>query len=203
MQQLHLHLLKQPSYISTTLPSFPPHNTKKKAVRKTQIKKNIALRQNCDQAGTILWSTQSSAWHWWVTEWYLTLNQSTHNNSKPNLMIWDIFLDWLFPLQENHFFCYRDIILKKQTTSIFRNPPVDTNSQFLWNTANQIICYPNQDIISIHQSEKLKQKPRQWLILENLNYKYHIMFITNIEFSVTGCCTSSELKFLLPCQMKQ
>jgi len=40
------------------LPS-PQH--KKKAVRKTQIKKNIALRQNCDQAGTILWSTQSSA----------------------------------------------------------------------------------------------------------------------------------------------
>jgi len=40
-------------------------------------------------------------------------------------------------------------------------------------------------------------------MLEKLNYMYHTMFLINIAFNVTALCTTSELMFLLPCQMKQ
>ena len=43
------------------------------------------------------------------------------------------------------------------------------------------------------------KKSHRWFILENLNYLYYIMFITNISFNVTALCTFSELQF----QMKQ
>jgi hypothetical protein len=70
-----------------------------------------------------------------------------------------------------------DNILKKQTTSIFRKPPEDVNSKFLWNAANQIMCYHNLDIMSIHQCEKLKHESRGQFIPENLNYTYRTMFL--------------------------
>jgi hypothetical protein len=39
---------------------------------------------------------------------------------------------------------------------------------------------------------------------EKLNYKYHIMFWTNTAWcNVAALCTTSELRFLLPSQMKQ
>jgi hypothetical protein len=70
-----------------------------------------------------------------------------------------------------------DTVLKKETTSIFRVPPEDANSNLLSNTATQITCYPNLDhIMFIHHCEKMKQKT-QWMVMqEKLNYKYHIMF---------------------------
>jgi hypothetical protein len=64
--------------------SLPPHNPKK-LYGKPQMNTNIALRQNCDQSATIWWSRQGSAWHWWVREWHLTLNESTDNGRKPTL----------------------------------------------------------------------------------------------------------------------
>jgi hypothetical protein len=186
------------------LPSLPQPtmNPKRKLYGKAKIKTDIALQQNCDQSAKIWWSTQSSTWHWWVREWRLTLNESADNNRKPTLIIRDIILGWLVLFARETFFCYRDTILKKQTNPIFRKPPVDANSKFLWNTAIQIICYPNQDTTSIHQCENLKQKYRAWFILENLNYMY-IKFLNKIVFNVTALCTTSELQFLLPCQMKQ
>jgi hypothetical protein len=57
-----------------------------------------------------------------------------------------------------------DIVLKKQTTSIFRTPPEDTNSNLLSNTATQITCYHNpHNIMFIHHCKKLKQKT-QWMV---------------------------------------
>ena len=80
-----------------------------------------------------------------------------------------------------------DTVLRKQTIIIFRVPPEDANSIFLWNTANQTTCYPNLDnIMFIHHCEKLKQKTSWWFTQEKLNYKYHIMFWTNTD---VGCCT--------------
>jgi len=51
-----------------------------------------------------------------------------------------------------------DTFLKKHSTSIFRKPPEDTNSKFLWNTATQITCYRNLDhiILYIYHSNNLK-----------------------------------------------
>ena len=40
-------------------------------------------------------------------------------------------------------------------------------------------------------------------MLEKRNYMHHIIFLTNIAFNVTALCTTSELQFLLSCQMKQ
>jgi len=51
-----------------------------------------------------------------------------------------------------------DTFLKKHSTSIFRKPPEDTNSKFLWNTATHITCYRNLDHIMLYMyhSNKLK-----------------------------------------------
>ena len=76
-------------------------------------------------------------------------------------MIWDILLDWLVPFTREHLFRYRDTILEKETTSIYRKPPVGANSKLFWNTADQIMCYPKKDIVFIHQSKNLKQKVPQ------------------------------------------
>jgi len=40
-------------------------------------------------------------------------------------------------------------------------------------------------------------------MLKELNYKYHIIFLTNIAFNVAAICTSSVLHFLLPHPMKE
>lgn len=50
-----------------------------------------------------------------------------------------------------------DTVLKKRTTSIFRQPPKDTSSISLWNTASQTTCNPNLDqIMFFHHCENLK-----------------------------------------------
>ena len=50
-----------------------------------------------------------------------------------------------------------DTIQKKHSTSIFKKPPEDANSQFLWNTATHITCYPNLDhIMFILHCENMK-----------------------------------------------
>ena len=55
----------------------PPLNQHKKSCKEQlKMKSDIALWQNCDQSVTVWWSTQSSAWHWRVGEWRLTLNKS-------------------------------------------------------------------------------------------------------------------------------
>jgi hypothetical protein len=57
-----------------------------------------------------------------------------------------------------------DTDLKKQTTSIFRVPPEDANSNLLQNTVTQTTGCPNlHHIMLIHHREKLKQK-RQWMV---------------------------------------
>ena len=70
-------------------------------------------------------------------KWRPILPQKTNLNDKRHL------LDWWVPFARETLFCYRDNILNKQTTSNFREPPEEAHSKFLWNTANQIICYPN------------------------------------------------------------
>jgi len=48
-------------------------------------------------------------------------------------------------------------VLKKHTNSIFRWPPEDASSIFLWNTATQTTCNPNLDqIMFFHHCENLK-----------------------------------------------
>jgi hypothetical protein len=97
-----------------------------------------------------------------------------------------------------------DIVLKKNSTSVFRKPHEDEHRNFFWNTATQITCYPNLDhIMFIHHCEKFMEKPSWWFKLEKLNYMYHIMFLTNIAFNVTALWSNSPLQFLLPCEMKQ
>ena len=55
----------------------PPANQYKKSCKKQlKMKFDIALRQKCDQPATVWWSTESSARHWGVEEWRLTLNKS-------------------------------------------------------------------------------------------------------------------------------
>jgi len=57
-----------------------------------------------------------------------------------------------------------DIVLKKETTFIFRTTSEDATSNFLWNTTNQTTCYPIVHHISfIHNSENLKQN-KQWIV---------------------------------------
>jgi len=51
-----------------------------------------------------------------------------------------------------------DIVLQKQTTSIFRVPPEDANSNVLWNTATQTMLSNLDHIMFIHQRENLKQR---------------------------------------------
>ena len=55
----------------------PPANKHKKSCKEQlKMKSDIALWQNCDQSVTVWWSAQSSAWHWRVGEWRLTMNKS-------------------------------------------------------------------------------------------------------------------------------
>ena len=97
-----------------------------------------------------------------------------------------------------------DIVLKKHSTSVFRKPHENKNRKFPWNTATHITCYPNFDhIMFIHHCENSKEKPSGWLMLEKLNYMYHIMFATTIALIVTALWSNSPLQFLLPCEMKQ
>jgi len=97
------HLFPQISQASSTLSrpppqSLPPHQpTPKNLYGKTQMKTDFPSQQNCDKSGTVWWSTWSSARHWWVREWRLTLNESTGSNRKPTLTIRDILLNWLVP----------------------------------------------------------------------------------------------------------
>jgi hypothetical protein len=52
-----------------------------------------------------------------------------------------------------------DTVLKKESTTVFRAPPEDANSPFLWNTATHIACYLNLDhIMFILHCENLKEK---------------------------------------------
>jgi len=97
-----------------------------------------------------------------------------------------------------------DTVLKKQTTSIFRVPPEDAKSIFFWNTASQTTCYPNlHHIMIIHQCEKLKQKIYWMVHAGKTKLQVHIMFWTNTAWhNVAALCTTSELRFVLPCQMK-
>ena len=62
-----------------------------------------------------------------------------------------------------------------------------------------------QTQITLYSSTKWKpeEKTSEWFMQEKLNYKYHIMFVTNIAFNVAALCTTSVLQFLLSCQMKQ
>jgi len=47
------------------------------------------------------------------------------------------------------------------------------------------------------------KKPTGWFMQEKMNCKYHIMFWTNAAWhNVAALCTTSELWFVLPCQMK-
>ena len=48
----------------------------------------------------------------------------------------------------------------------------------------------------------MKKITIEWFMQEKLNYKYHIMFLTNIAFNFAALCTTSVLQFLPPCQMK-
>ena len=104
LQQLLFHLLKQLPFISTTLPRFPPKQTENNLYEKTQMKTDIALRQNCDQSAKVWWSTRRCAWHWWVREWCLTLNESSNNNRTPTSTIKDVLLDWLVPFSSKPLF---------------------------------------------------------------------------------------------------
>ena len=52
-----------------------PTNIRRAVKKQLKIKFDIALWQKCDQSRTVWWSTQSSAWHWRVGEWCLTLNK--------------------------------------------------------------------------------------------------------------------------------
>jgi hypothetical protein len=79
-----------------------------------------------------------------------------------------------------------DTVLNKHTTSIFRQPPEDTSSIFIWNTATQY-----------------KWQTCGWFKLGKLNDKYHIIFFTNTVFNAAVLCTTSVLQFLLLFQMKQ
>ena len=48
------------------------------------------------------------------------------------------------------------------------------------------------------------KKPSGWFMQEKLNYKHHSMFWTNdARCNVAALCTTAELLYLLPCQMKQ
>ena len=88
-------------------------------------------------------------------------------------------------------------VLKKQTTSIFRTPPEDANSNLLWNTATQTTSSPNlHHIIFIHHCEKLKQKT-QWMVHGGkTELQYHIVFWTHSAWWMWLHC--SELWFVLP-----
>ena len=47
------------------------------------------------------------------------------------------------------------------------------------------------------------KKRSGWFMQEKMNCKYHIMFWTNTAWhNVAALCTTSELRFVLPCQMK-
>jgi len=50
---------------------------------------------------------------------------------KTTNMMRDSHLDWLVLFVRKPLFFHRDIIVKKQTTSIFREPLVDAESKFL------------------------------------------------------------------------
>jgi hypothetical protein len=75
-----------PTYFqnSATHPHPSPANQHKKSCKEQlKTKFDIALWQNCDHSVTVWWSTQSSAQHWRVGEWRLTLNKSGDNNKEP------------------------------------------------------------------------------------------------------------------------
>ena len=91
-------------------------------------------------------------------------------------------------------------VLKKHTTSIFREPPEDISSTFLWNTATQTRCNPNlrpHYVSSLpwkHEVNNLRSKNdkrSQWFKLGKLNYKYHIILFINTEV----LCTTSVFSF--------
>ena len=59
-----------------------------------------------------------------------------------------------------------------RTISIFRVPPEDGNSKFLWNTATQTTCYPNLHPLCLFTTVKTwSKKPSAWFMQEKLNYK--------------------------------
>ena len=104
-----------------------------------------------------------------------------------------------------------DAVLNKHTASIFRQPPEDTGSIFLRNTATQTTCYSNLDrIMFLHHWKNLKQRTSKykwqkcgWFMLGKLNDKYHIIVFTDTVVTAAVLCTTSVLKFLSLPQMIQ
>ena len=65
-----------------------------------------------------------------------------------------------------------DTVLSKQTISTFGVPPEDTNSKFLWNTAN-LYLFTNV--------KTWGKRTSGWFMHEKLNYKYHISSEPNLH----------------------
>jgi len=92
-----------------------------------------------------------------------------------------------------------DTVLTKETTSIFRTPPEDANSNLLWNTATQTTSFPNlHHIMCIHHCVTPKQKNSGWFMEEKVNYSTTLC--SDQVVHDVCCCTvhCSELRFVLP-----
>jgi len=95
------------------------------------------------------------------------------------------------------------ILFWRNTISIFRMPPEDANSKFLRNTATQTTCYRNLHHIVYSQLWKTEaKKPSGWFMQEKLNYKYHIMFWTNIAWCNVAALFALHLRYGFYCLVK-
>ena len=97
-----------------------------------------------------------------------------------------------------------DTVLNKHTTSIFRQPPEDASSIFLWNNAPHTTCYA-ETMLCLFTTLKTWSKELWcgWFMLGKLNDKYRIIFFSNTVFNAAMLCTTYVLQFLLIPKMKQ